>query len=160
MKNLVGSIKNRRVAYLEQVCERYATMVYEVFCRELAIGFKSITYSYLGSPEDERVGTFLAHFVPWQQTDKYRHGHREIKVSFEVSADPMEDHWHLSSGLAIDVASNVTMTIRFSTNRRLVAINIPNWDEIRFASSADHSSDAVTPLSKEPWGNLTSSIIV
>ncbi len=160
MKNLVGSIKNRRVAYLEQVCERFAIMVYEVFCRELAIGFKSITYSYLGSPEDERVGTFLAHFVPWQQTDKYRHGHREIKVSFEVCALPKGQKWRLSSGLAIDVATNATMTIRFSHDRRRIAINIPNWDEIRYASSADHSSDAVTPLSKEPWGNLKDWIII
>lgn len=160
MKNLVGNIKNRRVAYLEQACERYATMVYEVLRRELAMGFKSITYSYRGSDLDEHVGTFTATLIPWEQTDKYRHGHRSTEITFNVCADREESCWYLSQGKAVDVESGMEMTIRFSSDRRRVVINIPDWDEIRYASNADHDQHAVTPLSKEPWGNFKDMITI
>ena len=160
MKNLVGNIKNRRLSYLEQGCERYATMVYEVLRRELAMGFKSITYSYEGNDTDEHVGTFTATLVPWEQTDKYRHGHRSTQIKFNVCADRDEDDWHLSGGTATDIESGMEMTIRFCHSFGRIAINIPAWDEIRFASNAGHDQHAVTPLNKHQWGNLYDSVTI
>ena len=163
MKNLIGNIKNRRLAYLEQACERYATMVYEVLRRELAMGFKSITYSYQGSGEDEHVGTFRATLVPWEQTDKYRHGHRSTRIIFNVCADQDLDCWHLSAGKATDIESGMEMSVRFDRSFGRVAIVIPEWDEIRFASNADHTGDeCVFEISagQKPWGNLYDSISI
>ncbi len=160
MQNLVGNIKNKRVALLEQACERYAIMAYEVLRRELAIGFKSIAYGYQGSEDDPHAGTFTATFVPWEQTDKYRHGHRETKIIFKVRADQEEDSWYLSDGKAFDVATGMEMSIRFSSDGHRIAINIPDWYEIRYASNADHSQESVTPLGQEPWGNLTNFVII
>ncbi len=154
MAHLIGNIKDRRLAYLEQACERYAIMAYEVLRRELAIGFKSVTYSYLGSTDDERVGTFVGTFVPWEQTDKYHHGHRATEIILKICADPDEDHWIFSGGIMRDIENGMIATIRFSSDARCIALNIPVWDEIRFASSADHGQEAVTQLHKEPWGNL------
>lgn len=160
MGNLIGNIRNRRVAYLEQACERYAIMVYEVLRRELAMGFKSITYSYRGSDQDAHVGTFTATLVPWEQTSKYRHGHRSTEITFCICADSTEDCWHLSGGKAIDIESGMEMTICFSSDGRRVVIYIPCWDEIRYASNADHDQHAVTPLDREPWGNLVDTITI
>ena len=160
MNHLVGNIKNRRVALLEQACERYSIMAYEVLRRELAIGLKSITYGYEGSSDDLQAGTFTATFVPWEQTAKYRHGHRATLITFKVFADDEQDNWLLSDGKVFDIERCAEMTIRFSSDRRRIAINIPDWDEIRYASNADHSQEAVTPLSQEPWGNLYNFAII
>lgn len=163
MKHLVGNIKNRRFGYLEQACERYATMVYEVLRRELAVGFQSVKTSYEGSEADEHIGTFTATMVPWEQTDKYRHGHRSTEISFSVCADSEEDFWYLSQGKAVDVETGMEMTIQFSSDGRRVAITIPDWDEIRFASNADHVGDeSVFSISggQRPWGNLIDRITI
>jgi hypothetical protein len=160
MGNLVGNIKNRRVAQLEQACERYATMVYEVLRRELAFGFKSITYGYQGSETDRYAGTFTATFVPCHQTHKYRHGHRATHITFRVFAGEAEDNWCLSHGMVTDIESGAEMTIRFSDDGRRIAINIPDWDEIRYSSHADHGQEAVTTLNKEPWGTLMDFVII
>ena len=163
MKNIVENIKSRRIAHLEQTCERYATMVYEVLRRRLAMGFKSITYSYEGSEADEYSGTFTATLVPWEQTNKYRHGHRSTQIKFNVRADPDGVHWHLSGGTATDIESGMEMTIQFPHSIGRVVITIPEWDEIRYASNADHrGEDSVFEISagQEPWGNFYDSITV
>jgi hypothetical protein len=163
MKHLVANLQNRRFGYIEQACERYATMVYEVLRRELAIGFRSVKTSYTGSPEDQHVGTFTATMIPWQQTDKYRHGDRSTKVSFTVCADSEEDFWYLSQGKVVDIESGMQMTIQFSQDGRRIAITIPEWDEIRFASNADHVGDkSVFSISagQKPWENLVDCITV
>ncbi len=163
MKHLVANIPNRSFGYIEQVCERYAVMAYEVLRRELAIGFRSVKISYTGSPNDSRVGTFKAVMVPWHQTNEYRHGHRSTQISFNVCADPEEDHWHLSQGKMVDIESGMQMTIQFSSDGRRLAVTIPDWDEIRFASAADHAREnSVFEISSgnKPWGNLLDSIIV
>jgi hypothetical protein len=159
MKNLVGSIKNRRVALLEQACERYSIMAYEVLRRELAIGLKSITYGYEGSSDNLQAGTFTATFVPWEQTAKYRHGHRATHITFKVFADDEQDNWLLSDGKVFDIECCAEMTIRFSDDGRRIAIKIPDWDEIRYSSHADQGQEAVTTLNKEPWGTLMDFVI-
>ena len=161
MKHLVGNIKTRRLAYLEQACQRYAIMAYEVLRRELAIGFKSVTYSYNGSVDNPATGVFTAMLIPWEQTDKYHHGHRSTEISFAVCALPEADQWALSQGKMKDLNTGMVATIRFAHESfGRIAISIPAWDEIRYASSADHSLAAVTPLHKEPWGNLYDSICI
>ncbi len=158
MPHIVGSIKDRRLGYLEQTCERYAVMVYEVLRRELAIGFKSIKYSY-GAAGDN-TGTFTATFIPWKQTNEYKHGHRSTEVKFQIDGDSQNKEWIMSKGTVTDIESSEIATIRFTHGCfRRVAINIPYWNEIRFASNADHQGEeAVTPLNKEPWANLYDSI--
>lgn len=163
MAHLVGNIKNRRFGYLEQACERYATMVYEVLRRELAVGFQSVKTSYDGNEHDEHVGTFTAVMIPWVQTTKFRHGHRSTQVSFTVCADREENWWYLSQGRVIDIETGMEMTIQFSSDGRKVAITIPDWDEIRFASNADHiGKDSVFSISagQKPWGNLLDRITI
>ncbi len=161
MKHLVANLQNRRFGYIEQACERYATMAYEVLWRELAIGFRSVKVSYTGSPEYQYVGTFTATMIPWQQTSKYRHGGRSTEVSFTVCADSQEDFWYLSQGKLVDIESGMQMTIQFSQDGRRIAITIPEWDEIRFASNADHAGDkSVFSISagQKPWENLVDCI--
>ena len=161
MKHLVGNIKTRRLAYLEQACERYAIMAYEILRRELAMGFKSITYSYTGSEDNPNVGTFMAILIPWEETDEYRQGHRSTQISFAVSADLDEDAWALSQGTMKDIESGMVATVRFAYESfGRIAVSIPDWDEIRFASGAYHSPESVTSLHKEPWGNLHDFIII
>ncbi|MBI2030777.1 hypothetical protein HYT05_04085 [Candidatus Kaiserbacteria bacterium] len=161
MKHLVGNIKKHRLGYLEQACERYAIMAYEVLRRELAMGFKSITYSYEGDDGYKCAGNFVATFIPWEQTNDYRHGHRSTEIQFRVCADPEEDHWILSGGIVRDIESGMTATIRFERGTfGRIALTIPEWYEIRFASGAYHTQEAVTPLNKEPWGNLHESVTI
>jgi hypothetical protein len=102
----------------------------------------------------------MATLEPWEQTNKYRHGHRKTRIMFNVYADREENNWCLSDGRVTDVESGTEMPIRFSSDGRRIAINIPDWDEIRFASNADHSQEAVTPLSQEPWANLMDFVII
>lgn len=160
MKHLVGNIQKRSLGYLEQACERYALMAYEILRRELAIGFRSTTYSYRGHPEDQYVGTFTATLIPWEEADEYRHGHCWTRISFNVCAVPEESWWVLGDGKILNLDGDTIATIRFSEDGRRLALNIPEWDEIRFASGADHSPESVTPLHKEPWGNLKTDHII
>ena len=163
MHNLVGNIKNRNMGYLEQVCERYAAMAYEVLRRELAMGFKSITYSYYGDENDRFFGTFTATLIPFEQTDKYRHGHRSTLIRFDIQADQEEDCWYLSNGRITDVQSSMEAKIAFTRGSiKRIAIYITDWDEVRFASNADHGGDEVFQISsgKKPWADVHTSITI
>ena len=163
MHNLVGNIKNRSMGYLEQACQRYSTMAYEVLRRELAVGFKSITYSYYGDDADRFFGTFTATLIPFEQTDKYRHGHRATKIKFDIQADQEEDCWYLSNGQLVDLDGGMEASIHFTRDAfKRVAIIIPDWDEIRFASNADHDQATVYTISsgRKPWGEYHTSITI
>ncbi len=129
-------------------------MVYEVLRRELAMNFKSITYSYKGDEDDGKAGTFTATFVPWEQTDKYRHGHRSTEIKFNICADREKGTWTLSNGTVKDIEGEWVATVRFTHDGHNIALNISEWYEIRLANGAYHTREAVTPLNKEPWPNL------
>lgn len=159
--NLIGGIKNRKLAYLEQGCERYAIMAYEVLRRELAMGFKSVKYSYTGD-EDGRTGLFTATFIPWEQSMEDKHGHRSTEVTFHIEAT--EGSWRLSHGAMKDLGTGMAATIRFTHGAfRRIVLNIPEWDEIRYASNADHTKkDHVFEISagQKPWGDFYNEVVI
>lgn len=132
--SLVGGIKNRGLGYLEQAAERYAKMTYEVLRRELAMGLKSITYSYKGNPNNRFVGTFTAEFVPWVQTHELRSGHRATKITFSVIAEPEQGWWALNRGHAEDIEDGSAYSIKFSEDGKRIALQIPQWNVIRFGN--------------------------
>jgi len=155
MHNLIMNIRDRNIGNLEQACERYAIMAYEVLWRELAVGFKSITYSYIGDKNDRFLGAFIATMIPFKQTGKYRHGHRAIQIRFDIQADQQENCWHLSDGRMTDAVGGMQSCICFSRGAfKRIAVIIPDWDEMRFASNADHNQASVYKISsgKKPWG--------
>ena len=92
----IGNIKNQRLAILEQACERYATMAFETLNGRLAIGLKSITYSYV--KEEENGGTFTASYTPWNVSDCPNRADRIVTVSWYVDVLP-DGTYRLSEGM-------------------------------------------------------------
>lgn len=158
--NLIGGIKNQSLGHLEQACERYATMVYEVLRRRLAIGFRSTKYSYIGD-ESGRIGRFTATFIPWDQTNEYKHGHRSTKVTFRVEAT--KGLWKLDDGSVKDLETGMIATIQFTAGAfRRIVLTIPEWDEIRYADGAVQTDEQVFEISsgRKPWGTFYNHIML
>lgn len=152
--NLIGGIKNQSLGHLEQACERYATMVYEVLRRELAMGFRSTKYSYTGD-EGGRTGRFTAIFIPWDQTDDYKHGHRSTEITLRIEA--IDGSWKLSNASVKDLETDMVATVQFTSGAfRRIVLTIPDWDEIRYAEGATQNDAQVFRISsgKKPWGTF------
>ena len=78
------NIRNRRMAVLEQACERYAVMAFETMNGRLAIGVRSIRYSYDDHKYRDAWGIFHAEFVPWQVSDYPRLTNRMVMIDFDI----------------------------------------------------------------------------
>lgn len=90
-----AGIKNKRLAILEQACERYAIMAYETASKRLAIGMKSIRYSYDNHPDRANVGLFTAEFVP--QETRPNKTERAVLVNWLLEA-LNNGQWRLFEG--------------------------------------------------------------
>lgn len=95
----LGNIKSQRLAVLEQACERYAIMAFETLNGRLAIGLKSITYSYKSDERREDGGTFTASFTPWNVSDCPKEVDRIVDVAWYIQA-LNDGRWDLSDGMA------------------------------------------------------------
>lgn len=62
--------KNRSAPALHQICERLATMAYEVFTGKMAVGLKSIEYSYSTGRKHHTHVQFEAIFTPFENPDE------------------------------------------------------------------------------------------
>ena len=95
-----SKIKDHRLAALEQACERYAIMAFETLNDCLAIGLRSIKYSYKNDKKDDRVGYFTATFVPWDSISvTLRRKDRSVGVAWRIEA-LASGRWRLYDGLA------------------------------------------------------------
>lgn len=158
MKNLIDRKKNRDIGNLEQVCERYAVMAYEVFRRELAMGFKPITYSYT---DDEtggnNVGRFSATFIPREETGFTPHarfGHRNTRVTFRVIAEEGTGAWILTDGKVFCLDGIARGFIRFSLDFNSIGLHVPMWDLIRVGVSHNCEEVSDTPENVLAWEQL------
>lgn len=93
-----SKIKRHSLAVLEQACERYAIMTFETLNGRLAIGLRSITYSYFNHGEREGMGTFRAIFLPWERSDMPSRQNRGMGLEWDIEALP-DGRWRLSNGL-------------------------------------------------------------
>lgn len=123
-----ANIKDRRLPVLEQTCERYALMVYEVFREEFACGFKSIQYSY----EDRGVhghGTFTATLIPFEDDPR----HKATKVVFNIASEYDEGEvdadvpqWVLSDARVTDLQDGLgDCPVSFREDGKLIFIKVP-----------------------------------
>jgi len=62
--------KDRSAPALHQVCERLATMAYEVFTGKMAVGLKSIEYKYSTGRKHHTHVQFEAIFTPFENPDE------------------------------------------------------------------------------------------
>lgn len=134
-----SNIKDRRLPVLEQACERYALMVYEVFRGSVAYGFKSIRYSYKNSKTRGR-GTFTATFMPFGGVETNCKATRITFVieskSFEdierVDVHPEIDEWWEFSNCKIDDLdgfSRNSIPVRFTEDGHFVVIILGGWSD-------------------------------
>lgn len=156
--NLIGRKKNRDIGNVEQVCERYAAMAYELFRRELAMGFKSITYSYTGDDTGgNNVGHFSATFIPREETGYVPHarfGHRNTRVTFRVIAEAGTGAWVLTDGRVFELDGIARAFIRFSLDYGSLGLHIPSWDLIRVGVSHNCEEMPSTPENVLVWEQL------
>lgn len=85
-----SNIRNHRPATLEQACERYAIMAFELLNRRLAIGIRSIKYSYNTDKKNPAGGTFTGTFIPWASGDcesPWEDQHVEVTWRIEALAN-------------------------------------------------------------------------
>jgi len=127
-----SNIKDRSLPVLEQACERYALMVYEVFRGTVAFGFQSIRYSYEDSGIKGR-GIFTATFIPFTgiETDC-----KATRITFAIESKSHEEDewWEFSDckveGLDIDDFSRNPTAVRFTNDGCFVVIG--TLDELSY----------------------------
>ena len=123
-----SNIKDRSLPVLEQACERYALMVYEVFRGKVAFGFQSIRYSYEDS-ETRGRGAFTATFIPFDGIDC-----KATRVTFAIESKSHEEDkwWEFSDckveGIDIDDFSRNPTAVRFTSDGCFVVIGA--FDEL------------------------------
>lgn len=128
-----SNIDDRSLAVLEQVCERYAIMAYEVFHGELAYGFKFIKYSYRDG-ESQGVGIFTAHF---QSFPGDLHIDRTTTVTFSVRPDTGWC-WTLVGGvIGSDCGESGSVEFLTETEQPHVVIKMGVGSEYRYGSGPD-----------------------
>lgn len=76
-------ITDKDLGKLEQGCERYAIMAFEALNECLAIGLKSIIYSY-DDHASAPIGCFTATFIPKNVSDCPKKADRHITVECEI----------------------------------------------------------------------------
>ena len=95
-----SKIKDHRLAVLEQACERYAIMAFETLNGCLAIGLRSIKYSYENDKKNDRVGHFTATFIPWDSNSgAQQRKDRSVGVTWRIEA-LASGGWRLYDGLS------------------------------------------------------------
>ncbi len=109
---LISNIKGDNLAVLEQGCERYATMIYEVATGKIATGFKSITYSY---NDDGRVnqGYFMAKFI--SKKNKRTGVSKEFQVLLIITAVEDTKSWNIMDGSALSVSEKESGEKKFKS---------------------------------------------
>lgn len=127
---LFSNIKDRSLPVLEQACERYALMVYEVFRRTVAFGFQSIRYSYKDSDIKGR-GVFTATFTPFTGIESDCMATR-VMFTIESKYRDGDDWWEFSEckveGFDICDFSKKPTVVRFSGDGCFLIIEI--FDEL------------------------------
>jgi hypothetical protein len=116
------NIKDRSLPVLEQSCERYALMTYEVFRGEVACGLKSIGFSYKKHSDDfPDHGIFTATFMPFTGV---RTGHKATQVTFVIYRGP-DDYWELKGCQVHDLEnpSEDPEEVTFTEEGCLVAVS-------------------------------------
>lgn len=115
---------SKRLSALDQLAQRFAIMIFEVFRKQLAYDFKSITYTYQGTTAGgciDGAGTFTATFTPFEMDSHWKLG---TKVLFHIRTYMEEDQWILTEGRVLDLQDNQIGTVRFAENGEVVAIHI------------------------------------
>lgn len=95
-----SKIKGRDFSVLEQACERYAIMAFETLNGCLAIGLKSIQYSYRNDRKPG-FGEFRAKFIPRKQLGKPARQKQTVVIVWSI--EPLASGlWRLHDGIAIE----------------------------------------------------------
>ncbi len=117
-----SNIKDRSLPVLEQACERYALMVYEVFRGTVAYGFQSILYSYKNDGASKR-GIFTATFIPFTGVKTDCEGTR-ITFVIESKSNEENEWWEFSDCKVDDLEdfSRKPIPVRFSEDGFFVII--------------------------------------
>ncbi len=139
-----GRQTKRSLSVLEQACERYATMAYEVFTGELAYGLKSVKYSY--AREAENRISFVAVFTPFDEPIGLP-PQSVVIVHLIVNAVSGQNSWRLNSAIVGEVEDEtskvgllkVAWTIRFNRQNKTLVIRHP--DNIAYAGNGPNRSE-------------------